>query len=343
MRPVEIGLVDTTGTVDIKIMAATVAALNVQITQHLPQFWPTVPAAVVRLLTEPNPIPQGVWPLRLVNKLKYNEGGFHYTDHNQPGAKVVVTPNSNDWTIDASHEVLEMLVDPGGNRLQMGKAIKLAGTDISDAEGDVEYLLEISDPCEGPRYAYEIHGVAVSDFITPDFYEDRPLPNARYSFTGSIKAPRQVLHGGYITWVRPKSSMIEQLLWLATDTNPKIRKIGKASDSSLREFVDSETRHAVHVARAKYKTSTHRGGKSMATKFQIKAGEKTPRHRHESAYTVKFHQDGEIEREIWDHGAQHPRVETQKVKANTAYKRAAGTEHTVRNKGGSLLTGEKEI
>ena len=341
MRPVEIGLVDTTGAVDIGLMAATVAALNAQITQHLSQFWSTVPA-VVRLLTEPKAIPQGVWPLRLVTKLKYNEGGFHYTDHNQPGAKVVVTPNSNDWTIDASHEALEMLVDPGGNRLQMGKAIKLKGTDISDAEGDFEYLLEIADPCEGPRYAYEIHGVAVSDFITPDFYEDRPLPNARYSFTGSIKAPRQVLHGGYITWVRPKTSIIDQLLWRDTDAEPKIRKIGKMSaNSSLRAFVDSATRDAVHTARAKYKASMHQGGKPMATKFEIKAGEKTPRHRHDSAYTVKFHQDGEIEREIWEHGAS--RVETQKVKANTPYKRPAGTEHTVTNKGGSLLTGEKEI
>ncbi len=324
-------------------MAAAVAALNVQITQHLPQFWRTAPAAIVRLLTEPHAIPAGVWPIILVDKLHHNEGGFHYTSHNQPCAKVVVTPDSHDWTIDASHEALEMLVDPGGNRLQFAKAIKLAETQICDAEGEFEYLLEICDPCEGKQFAYQIGNMMVSDFVTPDFYADHALPGVRYSFAGSIKTPRQILRGGYITWVRSRTSDIEQLLWLDTDEQPSIKLIGKADGASLRAYVDSQTRDKVHTARAKYAMNQHRGGKKMAISFKIGPGEKTPRHRHEKAYTVTFHQDAEIEREVWEPGATEPKTSVEHVKAHTVIKRPAGVEHTVRNKGGSLLTGDKDM
>jgi hypothetical protein len=341
MRPVEIGLVDTTERVHRHTMSAAVAAFNIQVSQHLRRYWGFAPEVIVRLLANSKPIPRGVWPIKLVDKLKFNEGGFHATTSARPFAKVVVTPGSNDWTIDASHEMLEMLVDPGGNRLWPARAIRLAGTSIVDAEGDVDYLVEISDPCEGPRYTYEIDGIEVSDFITPDFYAHHTVPGMQYSFTGAIKAPRQVLHGGYITWVRPKTRLIEQLLWLATDKQPRLKQMGKAPDSSLREYVDSQTRRPVHEARAKYRMTHHRGGKAMPVKFQIGAGEKTPRTRYEKAHTVTYHQDGEIEREVWGPGAHGSTIE--KVKAGVPIKRPAGTEHAVKNLGGSLLTGDKEM
>ena len=236
-----------------------------------------------------------------------------------------------------------MLVDPVGNRLWAARAISLVGTKITDGEGDLEFLVEICDPCEGPRYTYEIDGIEVSDFITPDFYAHHAMPNVQYSFTGAIKAPRQVLHGGYITWVRPKTRRIEQLLWLATDKQPRLKKMGTAPASSLREYVDSQTRHAVHKARADYRMKHHGGGKTMPMKFQIGAGEKTKRTQYEKAHTVTYHQDGEIEREVWDPGTHKSKIVPEKVKAGVPIKRPPGTDHTVKNLGGSLLTGDKEM
>src|ERR1700693_2515296 len=133
MLMIKVGLVDTTGSVDPQTMTAAAAALNIQVTRDLPQFWPI--AATVSYLPDPHHIPQGVWPVQLVTQLPPGEGGFHQTQHGQPFAKVVLTPGSNEWTVDVSHETIEMLVDPSGNRLQTSVAIDIVGGQIRDTTG----------------------------------------------------------------------------------------------------------------------------------------------------------------------------------------------------------------
>src|SRR5277367_989280 len=64
MRPVEIGLVDTTGTVHPHTMSAAVAAFNIQVSQHLRQYWGFAPEVIVRLHPKSKPIPRGVWPIK---------------------------------------------------------------------------------------------------------------------------------------------------------------------------------------------------------------------------------------------------------------------------------------
>jgi hypothetical protein len=204
MLQIKVVLVDTTGTVKPDTMAAATEALNVQVTRDPPQFWNI--SATVSYRPDPNSIPQGMWPVQLVETLPPDEGGFHMTKHNQPYAKVIVTPDSDDWTIDASHETIEMLVDPYGNRLQTSNAIAISKGRIVDAEGKYEYLVEACDPCEANNYAYQIDGTMVSDFITPSFYDPEATSSARYSFTGAVKSPREILPGGYISWVDPKTS-----------------------------------------------------------------------------------------------------------------------------------------
>jgi hypothetical protein len=61
--------------------------------------------------------------------------------------------------------------------------------------------VEACDPCEDNSYAYTINGVRVSHFITPHFYDPLVTSGTRYSLTGAIKGPRQILPGGYISWV----------------------------------------------------------------------------------------------------------------------------------------------
>jgi hypothetical protein len=248
MLTAKVGLVDTTGTVDTQIMAATAAALNVQVTRDLPQFW--VVHATVSYLPDPHQIPQGVWPVQLVETLPPGEGGFHMTRHNQPYAKVIVTPNSNEWTVDASHETIEMLVDPYGNRLQTSTSIEILGDAIQDSSARFEYLVEACDPCEADPFTYQIDGVSVSDFITPHFYDPQGTPGTRYSFTGAVKTPRQILRGGYISWIDPETSEMQQILWVDPTKPPQLRTLGPASGGSLRQFVESHTHHLVRERRA---------------------------------------------------------------------------------------------
>ena len=218
MSLIQIGLVDSTGSIDPALVQATAAALNIQVTRDLPQFWNV--QATVLYLPDPTQIQAGVWPVFLVAQLPPGEGGFHTDQNNQPFAKVIASPDSPEWTIDASHEVLEMLVDPYGNRLQNSTSITIVDGQIQDDTSQFGYLVEACDPCEADQYAYGIQGIAVSDFITPNFYDPIVTPGTRYSFTGAIQGPRQILPGGYISWVDPATNEMQQILYVDPNSPP---------------------------------------------------------------------------------------------------------------------------
>jgi hypothetical protein len=247
MSVIQVGLVDKTSKLDKQLVQSVAAALNIQVIRDLPQFW-NVKATVI-YLPDPKKIPAGVWPVNLVAELPPGEGGVHLDKHNQPYSLVIATPESDEWTIDASHETLEMLVDPQGSRLQSSPAIGIVGNKIQDATGQFNYLVEACDPCEADQYAYSVQGVAVSDFITPHFYDPVATSGTRYSFTGAVTAPRQVLPGGYISFIDLETDEWEQILWVNPNQPPTLNKLGPAtSGQSLRVWVDSEV--------AKYRKKT---------------------------------------------------------------------------------------
>ena len=93
---------------------------------------------------------------------------------------------TDNWSLRASHECLEMLADPFGDRM-------IPGPSIERGEGRVSYLVEVCDPPESEEFAYTVNDVLASDFITPSFYDPVTVPGVRYSFTGAVKRPRQVL------------------------------------------------------------------------------------------------------------------------------------------------------
>jgi hypothetical protein len=252
MLPTKVGLVDETGEADPQTLAAVAEALNVQVTRDLPQFWSV--NATVTYLPNKHEIPQGVWPVQLVKSLPPGEGGFHMTKNKQPYAKVIFTPDSDEWTIDASHETIEMLVDPSGSRLQTSTSIEIVDGKIQDGQGKFEYLVEACDPCEADNFSYTIDGYSVSDFITPHFYDLNATPGSRYSFTGAIQKPRQIREGGYISWINPQTDEMQQILWVDPGP-PQMKTLGPANEASLRLFVEVNTFHATHAHRHKLATA----------------------------------------------------------------------------------------
>lgn len=240
MPLVHVGLIDTTKHgIDPNLVQTVAAALNVQVNRDLTQFWPL--HASVQFLPRGTKVPVGVWPVQLVDHLPPGEGGFHLDKHNQPYAKVIASAKSDEWTIDASHETIEMLVDPYGNRLQTAHAITITSDGVKDAPGEFEYLVEACDPCEADTFAYPIHGVAVSDFITPHYYDTIVTPGTRYSFTGAIKAPRHLLKGGYISFINPQAEEVQQILYVDPTKPPQLRNLGPAGGASLRRWVHGKT------------------------------------------------------------------------------------------------------
>jgi hypothetical protein len=247
MLAARIGLVDLTGLVDTRLMVAAAAAINVQVTRDLPQFWPI--KASVAYLADPSLVAPGMWPVTIVHGLAPEEGGCHVGAHNQPFAKVINTRGGDEWTLDASHEICEMLIDPFGNTLQPSPPLGVEAETLRDLDGAVEYLVEACEPCASAAAGYEIDGVMVSDFISPSYFDKAATAGVRYSFAGSICQPRQVLPGGRLSWIDPKSDEVRQAARLEPSAPPTLRNLGLPTGGSLRAFVDGRSHLMMRASR----------------------------------------------------------------------------------------------
>jgi hypothetical protein len=178
------------------------AALQIQVSRDFSPIWEV--DATVSAFTALNDVPLGHWPVIVKEDIgDPGAGGFHLDKSNQPYALVAY---DDSWTLTVSHETLEMLADPFGNRTVPGPSL-----DEAHATDRVSYLVEVCDPCEDSSFSYSINGIVVSDFITPHFHDPAFTSGARYSFTGAITEPRQVLKNGYISWEDPTLGFWYQL------------------------------------------------------------------------------------------------------------------------------------
>ena len=103
---------------------------------------------------------RGTWPIKIVDDIG-GAGGVHLDENGQPYAEAVTGPQ---LSIAISHELLEMLADPWGNRFTQD-----ADLGPSPDDHQVFYLVEVGDLCEVS--SYDIGGVVPADFILPSFYD----------------------------------------------------------------------------------------------------------------------------------------------------------------------------
>lgn len=212
-------------------VATVAAAMQVQASRDFAPLWNI--AATVSAFTKLEDVPLGHWPIIVREKTDSQDDlGFHLDKHNQPYALVKFTP---DWTLTVSHEMLEMLADPFGNRVVPGPSL-----DPAHPDNRVSYLVEVCDPCEDGDFSYAINGVVVSDFITPHFHDPDRTKGARYSFTGAVTKPREILKNGYISWEDPALREWFQLTNFNND--PQVASLGPIENTrSLREHVNMNT------------------------------------------------------------------------------------------------------
>jgi hypothetical protein len=271
MSGTNIVIIDQTKEIDTGLLSSAAVALNIQVTQHLPKYWSGINANVSSAPSI-GALPANSWPVFLVKSLPPGEGGFHMDKHNQPYAKVIASPADASWTIDASHEIIEMLVDPNGNRMQTSQAIAIHGDGVVDADGTFDYLVEACDPCEADNFAYDIQGIEVSDFITPDFYDAGVRTGTQYSYMGHVTRPRQLLKGGYISYIGSDGRW-QQILWVNPGPptyNPQLAaKLSEKSECrSWREAVHSAMGN--DATRAKFAQRRKPGGldKAVASRLE---------------------------------------------------------------------------
>jgi hypothetical protein len=228
--PVHIGLVSETKSLTTRELTRTAGALQKQVARDFAPIWRV--NATISAYAALDDVPSGYWPVIVMDNIHTaGAAGVHSDKNGQPYALVEYSPS---WSLTASHETLEMLADPFGNRLVAGRSPK-------PGQGRVEFLVEVGDPCEDASFAYTANGITVSDFLTPAFYDPVVSPTERYSFTGAIKQPRQVLKGGYLSWRDPVSDHWWQQVWFSA--RPKFRDLGVLGElkGSLRSTIDAMT------------------------------------------------------------------------------------------------------
>ena len=216
-----IALVSLTGEISTRNLLQAAAAVQKQVTRDFTPIWGV--RATLDTFVDLESVPSDYYPVvvfddpdELVGQLERAVGaeytarlvddferdrmtGMHLNAFTrQPFALVNL---SDAWSVTISHEVLEMIADPYGNRL-------VAAAHPLDYRQRVKYLVEVCDPCQ--TIWYPVNGVPVSDFYTPRYFEPVAIEGGRYSFTGEIRRPLEVLDGGYLTWIDPADSGLYQ-------------------------------------------------------------------------------------------------------------------------------------
>jgi hypothetical protein len=113
--------------------------------------------------------------------------GYHdLTKDGQPVSKVFVKSTvaaGEKVSVTTSHELLEMLIDPGAQMwAQNGN--------------NLFYAYEMCDAVEDGEY--EIDGIAVSNFVYPSFFESWHKPRSvQFDYLRKVSRPFQTLKNGY--------------------------------------------------------------------------------------------------------------------------------------------------
>jgi hypothetical protein len=217
-----VAIVSLTREVSSRFLLQAAAAVQKQITRDFTPFWGL--EATVDAFEDLQSVPSDYHPVvlfgdadELIGRLDFAIGaeytsqlvddferdrlsGLHLNAFTrQPFALVAA---SDAWSVTLSHEVLELIADPFGNRL-------VAAAHPFDPRLRVKYLLEVCDPCQAMWYP--VNGVPVSDFYTPRYLDPVRVDRSRYSYTGALEYPLQILEGGYLSWIDPADSGLYQL------------------------------------------------------------------------------------------------------------------------------------
>ena len=207
------------------------AALQKQAVRDFGPIWEI--EATVDAFTKLEDLPLDYWPIIVKDDIgDPSAAGFHDDEQGQPFSLVQF---DRGWHLTASHELVEMLADPFGRRMVAGES-PVAG------QGRVKFLVEVADPSEDAKFSYTINGIQVSDFYTPRYFDPVRASGVRYSYTGAITSPRQVLKGGYLSWYVPATKKWWQRTWFSGN-KPADRTLAnlQVQNGNLRNAIDRQT------------------------------------------------------------------------------------------------------
>ena len=163
---------------------ALIAAMQEYVTVHIAPVWGT-PAKLVKT-TDFKP---GAWAMVFLDDAD-QPGALAYHDLTPDGlpiSKVFVKTTLDDnelVSVSASHELVEMLVDPAINMMTTGPDPKTM------------YAYESADPVEA--LSFPVKGIPMSDFVYPSYFEVFRKPKSvQFDKMKKVTKTFQILAGGY--------------------------------------------------------------------------------------------------------------------------------------------------
>jgi hypothetical protein len=163
---------------------ALIGAMQTFVDAHVSPVWGT-PATLVRS----KGYIAGHWAMVFLDNAD-QPGALAYHDltpDGLPQAKVFVRTtlqNGDLVSVSASHELVEMLVDPAINLLTTGPNPKII------------YAYESADPVE--QLSFAVKSIEMTDFVYPAYFEAFHKPGSvQFDHLKKVTRPFQILNGGY--------------------------------------------------------------------------------------------------------------------------------------------------
>jgi hypothetical protein len=171
-------------------VSKVVPAFQAQVTQDWLPHWPGRGATLHFCGLGAQPV-AGMWPLYILDTSDVaGAGGYHEDDTGLPTGKVFAKTAMDygiSWTVDATHELLEILGDPGANTILPIPRTRL------------HCFQEVGDAVEADQFGYTKGGVLVTDFVLPSYFKAASRVPQKYDFAGHLRHPAPaLLPGGYL-------------------------------------------------------------------------------------------------------------------------------------------------
>lgn len=195
MTAIHIAFINASTVISDTDAAAAVAAMQVQTTRDFAPVWGI--DATLSYVAKGHTAPVGTWQMAILDNSDQSGAlGYHdITSTGQPLGKIFAATDLQygvSWTVTASHELYEMMIDPWVNLTVFNQ--------VGDTRGRL-YAYEVCDACEDDQFGYRVNGVLLSDFVTPAWFEGWRAPHStKFDFQNHISGPFALLTGGYISY-----------------------------------------------------------------------------------------------------------------------------------------------
>jgi hypothetical protein len=197
MADIKVALINSSTVVSDGEVQEAMAALQTQVHRDFGPTW-GIDADLVFVPPGSDP-PSGAWWLVILDTSDQAGAlGYHdLTSQGLPLGKVFAKSDIDNgyiWTVTASHELLEELLDP-----DIALATLVEQPQQNGVGSGVLYAYEVCDACEADQYGYKIDVTTVSDFVYPAWFESFwPPGSTQFDHQNQIQRPFELLPGGYI-------------------------------------------------------------------------------------------------------------------------------------------------